>query len=229
MDGVRRRAALVACLIAVASFTGCSAQEPRATDPDPTTATPSPTSVVPPSTPTTVDPLDDGDYSAAVYVPGEPYPEPLYAGTLVDLGGGCLGLEADDGTRSLVAFPIGTVLENGRVSTVGMDAFGLGQPLRYGGWMGAVGTPTGALVVPDGCPSDVTDVWYFVAPKSAGRRSQEASRQVSARPEFEQPKAEDQAVSGPFQILLECQFGGEAGHGGLRQSGRECEFGDGDR
>jgi hypothetical protein len=166
MDRIRARAAVAASVLAVAALTGCSAAGPDASSPASTT--PTPTAVAPPSTPSAVEPLDDGDYRAAVYVPGEPYPEPLYAGSLVDLGDGCLGLEADDGTRSLVAFPVGTTLEGGLVSTVGMDAFGLGQPLRYGGWMDAIATPTGALSVPDGCPSDVTDVWYFVAADSAG-------------------------------------------------------------
>jgi hypothetical protein len=101
-------------------------------------------------------------------VPGAGSAEPLAAGSLVDLGGGCLGLETDTGERSVVAFPVGTTLEDGRVTAVGMDPFGVGQSLRYTGAAGTTASPRLALALPERCPADVGDVWYFVVPKSAG-------------------------------------------------------------
>jgi hypothetical protein len=165
--GRRPTGASVAVAVAALALLGCAAQGPGTSDV--TTNTPTPTSPIPLATASaSIEPLDDGEYRAAVYVPGELHPEPLFAGTLVDLGGGCLGLESDHGERSLVAFPVGTTLRNGRVSTVGMDSFGIGQPLRYGGWMDAIAVPTGSLAVPDDCPAEVTDVFYFIPAKSAG-------------------------------------------------------------
>jgi hypothetical protein len=173
MVGARGRTAAAGAFAAVALIagvlSGCAAEDPT---PSGATGTPTPTDIAPPPSATgSVQPLDDGTYRAAVYAPtegtieGEP---DLEAGTLVDLGDGCLGLEAEDGTRSLVAFPVGTTLVDGRVSAAGMDAFGLGQPLRYEGATGSSADGAFSLALPDGCPGDVTDVWYFVVPSSAG-------------------------------------------------------------
>lgn len=166
-SGVAAAAAAVALVAGV--LAGCAAEDPG---PSGVTATPTPTDVAPPASgAASVQPLDDGTYRAAVYAPTEGTIEgeaDLEAGTLVDLGEGCLGLEAEDGTRSLVAFPVGTTLDDGRVSATGMDAFGLGQPLRYEGAMGSSADGAFSLALPEGCPDDVTDVWYFVAPSSAG-------------------------------------------------------------
>lgn len=171
---MRATCLLVAAAVAVL-LAGCAAGGSGSGDT--TTQTPTstvPTNTAPPATSGTVlEPLDDGEYSAAVYDPsagtvaGDDGGE-LEAGTLVDLGGGCLGLEDDDGERRIVAFPVGTTLDGGRVSAVGMDAFGLGQPLRYLGADGRTDAPVFSLALPDGCPADVTDVWYFVVPSSTG-------------------------------------------------------------
>ncbi|RUR03362.1 hypothetical protein ELQ94_02100 [Labedella endophytica] len=107
------------------------------------------------------------DPSAAT-IAGDPDAADLEAGTLVDLGGGCLGLEDDTGERSIVAFPVGTDLADGRISAVGMDDFELGQPLRYMGANGWTTSPAARLTVPDECPADVTAVWYFIVPSSIG-------------------------------------------------------------
>lgn len=176
--GSRDRGPVAASAIAVLALTaaallGCAAESPGTSDP--ATMTPTPTDVAPPVTgAASAEPLDDGEYRAAVYVPtsgtivGD---ENLAAGILIDLGDGCLGLEAEDGERALVAFPAGTTLENGLVSAVGMDAFGLDQPLRYAGALGSTTDGAFSLSMPAGCPSDTTDVWYFVVPSSAGTGS----------------------------------------------------------
>lgn len=164
--------AVAVLAIAAAALLGCAAESPGTSDP--TTMTPTPTDVAPPATSGTAEPLDDGEFRAAVYVPtsgtivGD---ENLAAGTLIDLGDGCLGLEAEDGERTLVAFPAGTTLENGLVSAVGMDPFGLDQPLRYAGALGSTTDGAFSLSMPSDCPSDTTDVWYFVVPSSAGSGS----------------------------------------------------------
>ncbi|RWZ50985.1 hypothetical protein ELQ90_09235 [Labedella phragmitis] len=165
----RRRAGTVvaSCAASAALLVGCSAGPLVAPNPN----MPADTSMPSPSATDagTVTPLDDGSYRAAVYVADGPVTgDVLAAGTLVDLGGGCLGLEAEDGRRSLVAFPAGTTLEDGVVSPIGMASFGLGQPLRYTGSAGSVDRPRSALALPEGCPADVADVWYFVVPASAG-------------------------------------------------------------
>ncbi len=155
------------CAAALAVLAGCLAQPLEAPNPnltvDPSMPAPSATDAG------TVRPLEDGSYRAAVYVSdGAAADGELAAGSLVDLGDGCLGLDADDGERHLVAFPAGTTLENGMVSPIGMAPFGIGQPLRYGGAAGSVDRPRSALALPEGCPADVSSVWYFVVPKSAG-------------------------------------------------------------
>jgi hypothetical protein len=148
---------LVAGCAVEPSSPAASSSEPGRTDPAPSA-----------SGTDAVVPLDDGTYRAASYVPDGIPNEVLAAGTLVDLGGGCLGLESDDGARELVAFPTGTALTDGAVEAVGMAPFGLGQPLRYSGVSAAIDRPRSSLVLPDGCADTAASVWYFVVPKSAG-------------------------------------------------------------
>lgn len=170
--GGMRRPSLVRFAIATALgaavvlLSGCAGGPPP---PATSSSTPSrPTAAPSGAGSETAVPLDDGTYRAAAYVPDGVPSEVLAAGTLVDLGGGCLGLETDDGTRELVAFPVGTTLSDGSVSAVGMAPFGLGQPLRYSGVSAPIDRPRSALAVPDGCPDGITSVWYFVVPRSAG-------------------------------------------------------------
>jgi hypothetical protein len=170
--GGMRRTSLVRFAVATAlgaavvPLSGCAGQPPS---PASSSSTPIPPTTAPSgSRSDTAVPLDDGTYRAATYVPDGLPNEVLAAGTLVDLGGGCLGLETDDGARELVAFPTGTTLADGAVSAVGMAPFGLGQPLRYSGVSAPIDRPRSALALPDGCPDDVSSVWYFVVPDSAG-------------------------------------------------------------
>lgn len=179
-------------LLSTVLLAGCAAESggdsaaDGARSPTPTATAPAPAATGSGS----VEPLDDGEYRAAVYVPGGLSPsDELAAGTLVDLGDGCLGLESDDGRRSLAAFPVGTTLSGGVVSLVGMDAFSLGQPLRYGGTAGALDEPRASLAVPEGCRDDATEVWYFVVPKSAGAGA-------AAPTDHEQPDVPDRAGLG---------------------------------
>ncbi|RWZ59658.1 hypothetical protein ELQ92_12610 [Labedella populi] len=162
--GRGRAGAVVAASAAL--LAGCAAGPRVAESPDLS----SDPSVAPSSTRSeSVTPLQDGFYRAAVYVSdGAASDGVLAAGTLVDLGDGCLGLESTDGQRFLVAFPDGTTLEDGVVTAVGMAPFGLGQPLRYEGAVRSLDDRQDALALPVGCPDDVTDVWYFVVPNSAG-------------------------------------------------------------
>ena len=176
--GSRRRiAAAAACTLAIAVCSGCTAAHgPTTTGRTPVSSTPRPSATEEAS----VSPLDDGTLRAAAYLSAgasvdpardaaTPSSEELAAGTLVDLGDGCLGLEsADDGQRRLAAFPAGTTLVDGLVSPIGMDPFGLGQPLRYTGTVGAIDRPRSALAVPDGCAGAADEVWYFVVAKRAG-------------------------------------------------------------
>jgi hypothetical protein len=151
---------------AVVPLSGCAGEPPPAAS---SSSTPIRSTTAPSESGSdTAVPLDDGTYRAATYEPDGLPSEVLAAGTLVDLGGGCLGLETDDGARELVAFPTGTTLTDGAVSAVGMAPFGLGQPLRYSGVSGPIDRPRSALALPDGCPDDVSSVWYFVVPDSAG-------------------------------------------------------------
>ena len=177
MRGTRGRTAagaIAAIALVTGVLAGCATEDPGTSGATatPAPASPTPTDVAPPASgAASVQPLDDGTYRAAVYAPTEGIIEgegALESGALVDLGGGCLGLEAEDGTRSLVAFPVGTTLDDGRISTAGMDAFGVGQPLRYEGAMGSSADGAFSLALPDGCPDDITDVWFFVVPSSAG-------------------------------------------------------------
>lgn len=165
--------AFAVLVLATLTLVACTASDPDASDTPSSSARPTPTSTS--TAPGTIEPtptaLDDGTYRAAVYAPAEGTvvgEADLEAGTLVDLGGGCLGLEDDDGDRTLVAFPLGTTLENGRVSVVGMGPFGLDQPLRYSGAMGSTADGAFSLALPSGCPPEITDIWYFVVPSSAG-------------------------------------------------------------
>lgn len=108
--------------------------------------------------------LDARGLTAAVYEPDGSSFDILAKGVIVDLGGGCLGIDrTSDHQKLIVAFPVGTRLSSdGTIAVEGDDALTVGDTVQYTGSDEKRETkPRVPLTIPEVCPSDL-DIWYFL-------------------------------------------------------------------
>lgn len=108
--------------------------------------------------------LDAKGLTAAVYEPDGSSFDVLAKGVIVDLGGGCLGIDrTSDHQKLIVAFPVGTRLSSdGTITVEGDGTLTVGDTVQYTGSDEKRKTkPRVPLAIPEACPSDL-DIWYFL-------------------------------------------------------------------